>query len=171
MNNHDFSWIWKTVLWSENHSKPHTWTSGKTPVLRELRSHVTRRAVVSRVIRVQRRYAVWIWPIRSVGLVHFGWIFGLFIERYSICTHFSYIEYVLRIHLIKTSYFFIKYEPSTVYSKGLVHGRFFGPRRGEKSWFSRNLKNPPGTWEPLENTHLDLWKNTGPSRASLSCDS
>ena len=30
-----------------------------------------------------------------------------------------------------------------------------------------NLKNPPGTWDTLEITHLDLWKNTGPSRAKL----
>ncbi len=93
--------------------------------------------------------------------------FELFIERYRICTYFSHIEYVLRIHLVKISVIFIKYEPSTVYSKGLVHGRFFGPRRGEKSRFFINLKNPPGTLETLGNTHLDLWKNTGPSRASL----
>ena len=30
-----------------------------------------------------------------------------------------------------------------------------------------NLKNPPGTSETFENTHLNLWKNTGPSRAKL----
>ena len=46
-------------------------------------------------------------------------------------------------------------------------GDFFGPRRGEKSRFFINLKNPPGTSETPENTHLDLWKNTGPSRAKL----
>ncbi len=43
----------------------------KTPVLRERSFHVTRRAVVSRVIRVQRRYAVRIRPIQSVVLVYF----------------------------------------------------------------------------------------------------
>ncbi len=75
---------------------------------------MTRRVVVSRVIRVQRRYAVQIRPIRSVGLVHFGLTFGLFIERYMICTYFFHIEYVLRIHFVKISYFFIKYESSTV---------------------------------------------------------
>ncbi len=47
-------------------------------------------------------------------------------------------------------------------------GDFFGPRRGEKSRFFINLKNPPGTSETPENTHLDLWKNTGPSRAKLA---
>ncbi len=36
--------------------------------------YVTRRAVVSRVIRVQRRYAVRIQPMESRGLVNFGWI-------------------------------------------------------------------------------------------------
>ena len=84
-----------------------------------------RRAVVSRVMRVQRRYAVQIRPIRSVGLVNFGWIFALFIKLYMRCAHFSYIEYVLRIHLVNISLIFIKYEPSTVRSKGLAHGRFF----------------------------------------------
>ncbi len=34
--------------------------------------YVTRRAVVSRVIRVQRRYAVQIRPIQAVDLVNFG---------------------------------------------------------------------------------------------------
>ncbi len=98
-----FSWIWKTLLGPEKHSKTHTWTSGKTPVLRELRFHVTRRAVVSRVIRVQRRYAVRIQPIQSVAWAHFGQSFELFIELYRICTHLSYIEYVLRIRLVKIS--------------------------------------------------------------------
>ena len=44
---------------------------------------------------------------------------------------------------------------------------FFGPIRGEKIRFFTNLKNHPGTLEALEKTHLDLWKNTGPSRAKL----
>ena len=44
----------------------------KTPVLRELRFHMIRRAVVPRVIRVQMRYIVHIRPIRSGGLVNFG---------------------------------------------------------------------------------------------------
>ncbi len=130
--------------------------------------YVTRRAVASRVIRVQRRYTVRIRPIR---LVNFGWIFELFIELYRICTHFAYIEYVLRIHSVNISLIFIKYEPSTEHSKGLVHERFFWLIRGEKTWFSRISKNPPGTLETLGNTYLDLWKNTGPSRAKLSCDS
>ncbi len=47
----------KNPLRPQKRSETHTWTSGKTPDLRELRFHVTRRAVVSRVIRVQRRYA------------------------------------------------------------------------------------------------------------------
>ena len=64
---------------------------------------MTRRAVVSRVIRVQRRYAVRIRPMESVAWAHFEQIFELFIERYRICTYFSYIEYVLRIHLVKIS--------------------------------------------------------------------
>ena len=50
--------------------------------------HMTRRAVVSRAIRVQRRYAVRIRPMESRGLVSFGNIFELFIERYRICTYF-----------------------------------------------------------------------------------
>ena len=58
---------------------------------------MTRRAVVSRVIRVQRRYAVRIRPMESITWAHFGQIFELFIELCKICTHFSYIEYVLRI--------------------------------------------------------------------------
>ncbi len=87
-----------------------------------------RRAVVSRVIRVQRIYAVRIRPIQSIGLVNFEQIFELFIELYRICTHFSYIEYVLRIYLVNLSLIFIKYEPSTVRSKGLAHDLFFvGP--------------------------------------------
>ena len=43
------------------------------------------------------------------------------IEQYIICTHFSYIEHVLRIHLVKISLIFIKYEPSTERLKGLAH--------------------------------------------------
>jgi hypothetical protein len=109
----------------QNHSETHTWTSGKTPDLRELRSHVTRRAEVARVIRVQTRYAVRIRPMESMAWAHFGQIFDLFIDMYRICTHFSHIEYVLRIHLVKISLIYIKYEPSTEPSKGLAHGRFF----------------------------------------------
>ncbi len=45
--------------------------------------------------------AVRIRPIQSEGLVHFGCIFELFIELYMICTHFSHMEYILRIHLVK----------------------------------------------------------------------
>ena len=157
VKNHDFSWIWKTLLVPEKHLKTHTSTSGKTPVLRERSYHMTRGAVVSRVIRVQRRYAVRIWPIQSVGLVNFGQIFELFIELYIICTHFSYIEYLFRIHLVKISLIFIKYEPSTERSKGLAHARFFfGPIRGEKSWFFMNLNNLPGTSETLEHAYPDL---------------
>ena len=65
--------------------------------------YMARRAVVSRVIRVQRRYAVQIRPMESMAWTHFVQIFELFIELYRICTHFSYIEYVLRIHLVKIS--------------------------------------------------------------------
>ncbi len=64
--------------------------------------HVTRGAVVSRVIRVQRRYAVRFRPIQLVGLVHFGEVFDVFVEVCSICADFSHIEYVLRIRLVKT---------------------------------------------------------------------
>ncbi len=121
---------------------------------------MTRRAVVSRVIRVQRRYAIRIRPIRSGGLINFGWIFELFIELYIICTHFSYIEYVLMIHLVNISLIFIKYEPSTVRSKSLAHGRFFLTHTWWKlcffhefekpSWNLRNHgKHTPG---PLEKT-------------------
>ncbi len=53
--------------------------------------YVTRRAVVSRVIQVQRRYAVRIRPIQSIGLVNFEQSFKLFINLCKICTHFSYI--------------------------------------------------------------------------------
>ncbi len=124
VKNHDFSWIWISLLGPEKHSKTHTQTSGKTPVLRELHFHMTRRAVVSRVIRVQRRYAVRIRPMELGGLVPFDWIFELFIELYRICTHFSYVEYVSRIHLVKISLIFIKYEPSTKPLTGLTHTRF-----------------------------------------------
>ena len=65
--------------------------------------HMTRRAVVSRVIRVQRRYAVRIRPIQLGGLVHFGEIFDIFVELCRICTYFSHIECVLRIRLVKIS--------------------------------------------------------------------
>ena len=51
--------------------------------------------------------------------------FELFMELYMICTHFSHIKYILRIHLVKISLIFIKYEPSTERSKGLAHERFF----------------------------------------------
>ncbi len=54
---------------------------------------VTRRAVVSRVIRVQRRYTVQIRPIWSGDLGNFGWFFELFIELYGI-----YIFFPHRIH-------------------------------------------------------------------------
>ena len=50
-------------------------------------------------------------------------------------------------------------------------GQVCWPIRGEKSWFSRNPKNPPGTLETFGNTHLGLWKKTGPSRAKLSSGS
>ncbi len=68
--------------------------------LRNIRHHtpgsfyMTRRAVVSRVIRVHKKHAVRIRPIQSAGLVHFGWIFELVIELYMICRYFSHIEYV-----------------------------------------------------------------------------
>ncbi len=42
-----------------------------------------------------------------------------------ICTYFSYIEYVLGIHLVKILLIFIKYEPSTVRPKGLAHAVVF----------------------------------------------
>ena len=86
---------------------------------------MTRRAVVSRVIRVQRRYAVRIRPIQLVGLVYFGEILGVFVELCRICTYFSYIECVLRIRLVKLLLIFIKYEPSTVRSNGLAPAFFF----------------------------------------------
>ena len=41
----------KTLLGPEKHSKAHTWTYEKTSVLRERSFHMTRRAVVSRVIQ------------------------------------------------------------------------------------------------------------------------
>ena len=112
----------KSPLGHQKHSETHTWPSGKTPVLRERSSHMTRRAVVSRVIRVQRRDTVQIRPMESITWAHFGQIFKLFIERYRICTHVSYIEHVLRIHLVNISLIFIQYEVSTERSKGLVHG-------------------------------------------------
>ena len=127
-----------------------------TSVLPEV--EVTRRAVVSRVIRVQRRYAVRIRPMEFISWAHFRWIFELFVERYIICTHFSHIEYVLRIHLVKISLIFIKYEPSTVRSKGLAPGRFFWSRTWWKlmifhefktsSWDVRHTRKH--TPEPLE---------------------
>ncbi len=52
--------------------------------------YLTRRAVVSGVIRVQRRCAVRIQPMESITWAHFGQIFELFIERYRICTHVSH---------------------------------------------------------------------------------
>ena len=146
VKNHDFSQIWKTHLGPQKHSETHTWTSGQTPDLRELRFHMTRRAVVSRVMRVQRRYTVRIRPIRSMGLVNVGWIFELLIDLYRICTHFSYIEYVSRIHLVKISLIFIKYEPSTERSKGLGHERFFlDPyvvKHHDFSWIWKILPGP-----------------------------
>ncbi len=69
--------------------------------------HMTRRAVVSRVIRVQRRYAVRIRPIQLGGLVHFGEMFDVFAELYRTCTYFSHIEHVSRIRLVKISQIFI----------------------------------------------------------------
>ncbi len=63
VNTHSFFMNLKTLLGPDMHSKPHACTSGKTPVLRERSYHMTRRAVVSRVIRVQRRYAVRIRPM------------------------------------------------------------------------------------------------------------
>ena len=83
-------------------------------------ANLTRRAVVSRVIRVQRRYSVQIRPIRSMGLANFGRIFELLIDLYRICIHFSHIEHVLRIHLVKISLIFIQYELSTEQSNNLV---------------------------------------------------
>ncbi len=65
--------------------------------------YLTRRAVDSRAIRVQRRCAVRIQPMESITWAHFGQIFELFIDRYRICTHFSYIEHVSRIYLVKIS--------------------------------------------------------------------
>ncbi len=87
---------------------------------------MTCRAVVSRVIRVQRRYAVQIRPIESIGFAYFESIFELFIELYRICTNFSYIEYILRINLVNISLIFINFELSTERSTGLVHfGQIF----------------------------------------------
>ncbi len=101
---------------------------------------------------MQRRYAVQIRPVESVAWAHFGQIFKLFIEQYRICTHFSYIEYVVRIHLVIISLIFIKYEPRTVHPKGLAHERFFGPIHGENSRFFINLKTLLG-FEKLSKTH------------------
>ena len=41
-----------------------------------------------------------------------------------ICGYFSYIEYVLRIHLVKIALIFIKYEPSTEQSTCLAMNDF-----------------------------------------------
>ena len=57
-----------------------------------------------------------------------------------ICTHFSYIEYALRIHFVNISSIFIKYELRTERSKGFAHARFVGPIRGETSRFFINMK-------------------------------
>ena len=81
-----------------------------------------------------------------VACAHFRDIFELFIDRYIICTYFSYIEYVLRIHLVKISSIFIKYEPSMEQSKGLAHGRFFFDPYVVKnhyfSWIWKTLLGP-----------------------------
>ncbi len=82
---------------------------------------MTRRAVVSRGIRVQVRYAVRIRPIQLVGLVHFGEIFDVFAELCRICTYFPHKEHVLRIRVVKISLIFINCVPRTVRSKGLAH--------------------------------------------------
>ncbi len=74
-------------------------------------------AVVSRVVRVQRRYTTRIRPMESMVWAQFGQMFELFSNRYMLCTYFSHIEYVLRIHVVKFSLIFIKYELSTVYSR------------------------------------------------------
>ena len=52
--------------WDLRNTRKHTPGPLEAPDLRELRCQVTRRAVVSRAIRVQRRYAVWIWPMESI---------------------------------------------------------------------------------------------------------
>ena len=88
VNNHAFlentkpSWDLKTT---RNHIPG---PLEKTLDLRERSFHVTRKAVVSRVIRVQRRYAVRPRPIQSGYLVNFGFIFELSIERCKISTYF-----------------------------------------------------------------------------------
>ncbi len=84
--------------------------------------YVIRRAVVFRVLRVQRRYIVRIRPMENITWAHFGQIFALFIERYIICISFSYMECVLRV---KISLIFTKYESSTVRAQGLAHGHVF----------------------------------------------
>ncbi len=48
---------------------------------------MTRRALVSRVLRVQRRYAVRTWPMASTTWAHCRPIFDLLIVLYMICTH------------------------------------------------------------------------------------
>ena len=91
-------------------------------------------------------------PMESTTWAHFRQIFELFIELYRICTHFSYIEYVLRIHFVKISLIFIKYEPSTVRPKGLAHERFFDPyvvKNHDFSWIWKTLAGP----EPHSKTH------------------
>ena len=108
VEHYDFFMNLKTFLGPEKYGCRGDMPSGSDPWNRwpglTLDSgQMTRRAGVSRVIRVQRRYAVHIRPMGSTTWAHFGCIFELFIELYNICTHFSYIEYVLWIHFVKIS--------------------------------------------------------------------
>ena len=84
-----------------------------------------------------------------------------------ICTQFSYIEYVSRIHLVKILLIFIKHELRTVRSKGLAHGRFFLTQTWWKITIFHKFEKPSRDLRNTRNTHTSTWKNTGPSRAKL----
>ena len=84
---------------------------------------------------------------------------------------FSYIEYVLRIRLVKISLIFIKYEVSTEPSKGLVHVFFLLTHTLKNHDFPEIRKT---LLEPQKHPETHTWtsgKNTGPSLAKLSSDS
>ena len=74
VKHHDFHNFEKKRLEPQNHPKHTHLNLWKNTGPSQASLHVTRSAVVSRVIRVQRRYAVRIRPIQSMGLANFGQI-------------------------------------------------------------------------------------------------
>ncbi len=91
--------------------------------LRTALLNMTRRAVVSRVIRLQRGWTVQLGPVLPIVLVHFRWIFDKSTLAYRNCTHQPDIVCTSSFHLVKISPLEVHHGLRTVHLKIFGHDK------------------------------------------------